>query len=72
MHISYFHEGIGRVWGRWCRSTGTGERVPHAALISRHFDFLSVGEEFGADARTTECSGRPSASAIRAAARCAG
>ena len=34
--------------------------------MPHNFDFLSVGEEFGADARATECSERSSASTIRA------
>jgi hypothetical protein len=38
------------VWGRCARPTGTGESLD-LELCRCHFDFLSVSEEFGADAR---------------------
>jgi hypothetical protein len=58
--------------GMAAKSTRVGAmRSPHrhrreskCRVMPHNFDFLSVGEEFGADARATECSERSSASTI--------
>jgi hypothetical protein len=60
-----------RGWGGRC-ARHRHRRELKCQGMPRHFDFLSVGQEFGADARAIECSERLSASAIRAVARCAG